>query len=292
MIVSPSPILSFVSPPFSTGAHFTTAVPSTRQRLKTQPQQKRGRRWRRRYTLVLLLAAFMGFVAYYNVDRTFTNEDRHYVHLLLPDLTEGCAVAMSYEAQLALIQRIQQALLTRAPLLSGIEEGTPRELKQVYLARKGFCYDRSRALEKIFVYTGFETRHVSVFKREPGVHPVKTVLFHHVRSHAISEVKTKRGWMIVDSNATWSGLDVDNNPVSMAQLATRYSGYPNYQPVRWLITVPDDDVNFYSEQSIHVYGLYSRHGRFFPPYTSYIPDYRIRGLLYNFEWTTNEVLSQ
>ena len=219
---------------------------------------------------------------YFNVDRTLTTDDYHYIQLLLPGVPVGSGRLLPYIRQLALVQRCQAAVRTRAPSFVGLPEGQLREPKQLYLKRQGMCYDRSRVLEKMFLYLGMATRHVALFKREPGVNALRTLLLHHVSSHAISEVLTARGWMIVDSNSPWLGLDQQHNPVSVHQLALRNS---RAHPLAWLSPLPAVDIAFYGPRDcIYVYGLYSRHGRFFPPYTSFIPDYRLRGLLYNFKW--------
>jgi hypothetical protein len=230
---------------------------------------------------VFLLGTLVGLINYYNVDKTVTAEDRKYIQLYLPGVVEGSGANMSYEDQIRIIQRVQQVLNERTRGWMGIPEGQPREPKQLYLEQTGMCYDRSRVLEKMFLYLGFETRHLALFTREPYVHSYTTVLFHHVPSHAISEIKTKHGWLMVDSNDIWLSLDLNNEPVSMHQLQERY--LRGQIPIEWKMPVIWRDQRFYNDRCIAVYGLYSRHGRFYPPYTSHIPDYRIRGLLYNFE---------
>lgn len=228
-------------------------------------------------SLVLVLLAF---ISYCNVDRTLTDEDRQYIHLYLPGVPEGIAPTLSFEEQIRLIEHAQQAVHQRTTGWDGIPEGQPREPKQLYLGRTGMCYDRSRVLEKIFTYLGFPNRHLAMFEREPNVHAYTTILLHHVSSHAISEVKTKKGWLMVDSNTLWLSLNDDYQPVSMPQLQQRYK---HGETIHWANPIVTEFDNFYNSRCIALYGLYSRHGRFYPPYISGVPDYRVRGLLYNFE---------
>ena len=227
-----------------------------------------------------LLVALTGLVIYCNVDKKLNEEDKRYIRLYLPGVAEGSAIHASYAEQLRLIQLAKQAVADRTRSWMGIPEGQPREPKQLYLGRSGVCYDRSRTLEKIFLYLGFENRHLSMFMREPDVHSYTTLLLHHVPSHAISEVLTSHGWLMVDSNDFWLSLDERGEPVSMNKLQLRYLAG---KPVKWKMPVLDIDNMFYNDRCIPIYGLYSRHGRFYPPYIHYIPDYRIRGLLYNFD---------
>jgi hypothetical protein len=276
MIVSFVPVFSFVG----TSGLTTTGSPANQQlQVAPAPANKRRNKRRMLWSTLLFLAAFSGLVAHYNVDKTLTDEDRYYIRLLLPGVEEGIAAHLPYEGQIELLQRSQQAIAARVSTFEPIPEGQPREPKQLYLGRKGQCYDRSRGLEKIFTYLGLPSRHVSLFMREPGVKGIVSVLFHHIPSHAISEVLTAKGWMLVDSNDPWLGLDELHNPISVHQMV---SSYETKRPLHWLTPKMGAPNSFYGGSCIYIYGLYSRHGRFFPPYTSYIPDYRVRGLLYNF----------
>lgn len=207
-------------------ATVTLTIPAPRrltaqQLRKPRSSANRPRLSRKRVVLTLLLC-LSALIAHYNVDRTLTADDRHYIQLMLPGVAEGSGHQASFPAQLALVHRCQQAVRARAPRYVGIPEGQPREPKELYLRRQGICYDRSRVLEKMFLYLGLETRHVSLFEREPETNAFTTLLFHHVHSHAVSEVLTSRGWMIVDSNIPWLGLDRQHRPVSVRQMAARY----------------------------------------------------------------------
>jgi hypothetical protein len=234
----------------------------------------------KRWIGVTLLLALLSFISYCNVDRTLTDEDRQYIRLYLPGTPEGIASKLSFEEQIKLIEKAQSAVHDRTTGWTPIPEGQPREPKQLYLRRSGLCYDRSRVLEKIFTYLGFTNRHLAMFEREANIHSYETILFHHTPSHAISEVLTKKGWLMVDSNSLWISLNDDYQPVSMPQLQHYYR---QEQEIHWAKPTDAQFNHFYNSRCIALYGLYSRHGRFYPPYISGIPDYRLRGLLYNFE---------
>lgn len=260
------------SPP-STPSYRAFPLPANRL-----PWLLRGRYRAARWALVALLT-LAGLIARYNVDDGLTDDDRFYIRRLLPGVAEGCAPRLPYQAQLALVGRSQRVLRTWVRAYTGIPQGQPREPRQVLLGHAGLCYDRSRVLEKMFTYLGLATRHVALFELEPGINPLKTLLFDRVSSHAVSEVLTRRGWLLVDSNDPWLGLDQHDNPVTVSWITACYA---QHRPVRWLRPAPARDAAFYGCSCLYVYGLYSRHGRFFPPYTAYIPDYNVRELLYNF----------
>jgi hypothetical protein len=231
-------------------------------------------------TCAVLLVTLIAFLNYYNVNKTVTAEDKHYIQLYIPGVAEGSGAKLPYPEQVRLIAQVQRAVGERTHGWQGLPEGQPREPKQLYLEQTGLCYDRSRVLEKIYLYLGFETRHLSLFAREANIHSYTTVLLHHVASHAISEVRTRHGWLMVDSNYKWLSLDTTGEPVSMNQMQKFYL---EGTPPQWSNSVVEDNVPFYNARCIAIYGLYSRHGRFYPPYTPFIPDFRLRGLLYNFD---------
>ena len=235
------------------------------------------RKW---WFFILFFIAFAALTNYFNVERTLTNEDRYYIKLYLPNVPADIAPSLSYEDQIKLIQQAQQAVYSRTIGWKGIPEGQPREPKQLYLGRTGLCYDRSRVLEKVFTYLGFTSRHLALFERQPYQHAFNTILFQHIPSHAISEVLTNKGWLMVDSNDLWVSLDSNRCPISMPQMQARYQ---RNEKINWASSVLKHEEIFFNKRCIALYGLYSRHGRFYPPYISGIPNFRIRGLLYNFE---------
>ena len=280
-MVNPQDTLSFVKQPLT--KPILSAKPATMQGSSVSGTWLKrsgflNRRWWWFFGLVFI--ALVAFVSYFNVDRTLTNEDRYYIRLYLPGLPEDIARNSSYESQIKLIQRAQQAVFLRTPGWIGIPEGMGREPKQLYLSRSGMCYDRSRVLEKIFTYMGFTIRHVAMFERQPYQHAFSTILFQHIPSHAISEVLTKKGWLMVDSNDLWISLDSNRKPVSMPQMQALYR---HGEKIQWKASVLPHDEAFYNKRCIALYGLYSRHGCFYPPYVKGIPDFRVRDLFYNFE---------
>jgi hypothetical protein len=193
-----------------------------------------------------------------------TDEDRVYGDRILAAAgVMPPGVDRTYEEQLRFIRDVQRAVEVAAPRLIGIPQGVEREPRDVFERKQGLCYDRSRAIEKILQTYGFETRHVSIFVIEPGASSWSSVLTPGSPSHAASEVRTTRGWMLVDSLYDFIGIDPERNPMDLAALAGGKGEV--HADVAYLRS------HFYQEPIVFVRGLYSRHGTFFPPFVP-VPD--------------------
>ena len=101
--------------------------------------------------------------------------------------------------------------------------------------RHGLCYDRSRTLDKAFSYMGFESRHVFLLFREDRSF-LGALLHRGHPSHAVTEVKTSRGWMFVDSNSPWIALTRQGQPVNADDVwrrADEFERRPQYLRSPW-----------------------------------------------------------
>jgi hypothetical protein len=155
--------------------------------------------------------------------------------------------------------------------------------------RKGFCYDRAVLMEKFFAHYGFPFRHVYLYFGEDGKSPTFFSLFNkNTTSHALLEVKTKKGWIVLGTNADWVGLTANGEVLNTATLkkALKQHGEPKLQndATKGLCfwNGKGDTFNY-------VYGLYSRHGNFFRNSSNevmslfhFIPDYNFSMLFDNF----------
>ena len=197
---------------------------------------------------------------------SLTDEDTVTIETVLQE--KGIALpagGAAYAEELTFILSVQDAVLEIAPIDQGIPYNTDREPKDLFQAGFGLCYDRSRAIEKILFYGGFKTRHVAIYSKEGTGSAIRSILTPGVPSHAVTEVKTRSGWLVVDSNQRWVSLDCNRMPVSIGEINNNFKDIcwdPNFVPVMNSI---------YSQDFVYVYGLYSRHGRFYPPY-DFFPD--------------------
>jgi Transglutaminase-like superfamily len=171
--------------------------------------------------LAVLSVCFVLFVVLrlHEVDNSVTEEDKRYIAKFLRSEKAGAPSGkMSYEEEIDYIVRVQKAVLGTAAGQAGIPFDKPREPKQLYRAKSGLCYDRSRAIEKILRAAGFETRHISIFSTHKTDSALKSLITPGVASHAVTEVLTSNGWLVVDSNHLWVSLDQQGSPVSIEQL--------------------------------------------------------------------------
>jgi len=209
-------------------------------------------------SLVLMLSSLLYINA---VDNDLTEEDLISIPLYLADIDPLPADA-DYEQELAYIQAVQHAVLDIASGNTGVPEGRRREPMQLYLSGSGLCYDRSRVMEKILHYAGFQTRHVFIIALEQDATPWSSFLSADVMSHAVTEVLTQKSWMVIDSNTNWVALASNRTPVSIRKI---HAYAKNTARIQWDRTPPND---IYNEPFTYLYGLHSRHITGFRTYST------------------------
>jgi len=211
---------------------------------------------------------------YLQVDNSITEEDKIYIGKILKDKkVTPPSKPISYEEEITLIINIQNSVLEVAHDNIGIPYNSPREPKDLYISKSGLCYDRSRSIEKISRYFGFQTRHISIYSTENTHSPFQSLITPKTSSHAVTEVLTLKGWIVVDSNVFWISLDGQGNPVSIEQIQS----HNNNRIISWAKPLPND---IYKKPFTFIYGLYSRHGRFYHPY-NFVPDMNYKELMQN-----------
>jgi hypothetical protein len=172
-------------------------------------------------------------------------------------LMRGAQPRPGFENQVAFITAVQDRVLKASPGRYGIPLGHPRELTDVLEARHGFCFDRSRAIETVLRTYGFKTRHIFVLSTAETASAVKSLVSPRVKSHVLTEVRTDRGWLLVDPDRRWIGLTADGKLATLDNLSGQ-KWRSKYEPML-------------GRPFIYLRGVYSRHGRFYPPYNA-IPD--------------------
>lgn len=226
--------------------------------------------------LVLALAATAGL---HNVSEAVTAEDTAFGERMLaeagytgPRRTFDLA---TFDGQIAAIRAVQDTAIRIAAKDDEVPFDRTREPKDVYELRRGLCYDRSRVIEKLLAVIGLETRHVSVYKTAARG-ALAAVLTPGNDSHALTEVQTSKGWIAVDPNVRWIGLTADGQALDVGGLRG-----VDLASVRWDGDGAVRPHAIFDEPYTFIRGLYSRHGRFYPPYTP-IPDVNWRQLASNF----------
>jgi transglutaminase-like putative cysteine protease len=247
----------------------------------SQKSKKRAQKIALWSLLALTITAI--FLWVHNVPTTPDATDKREIEALLiqagaPELLAGKAGAPTYEEQISQIRKVQSIILEAAPENNGIPRKETREPADLIAANAGLCYDRSRTIEKTLRLMGYEARHISIYKIADNS-VLKTLLTPMASSHAITEVLTDKGWLVVDSNRRWISTDKNGKPVSikhMRQIAQ--SSTEDF----WLPENADEQrPKIYDSPFIALLGLYSRHGEFYPPMTP-MPDINWAEFLQNF----------
>jgi len=225
---------------------------------------------------VFLLISVVLFIT--NVSDRVTAEDKIYISKILsefhvPPYTGG----PHFDQQIQFIHAVQKAVLQLSPRSAGIPYFHSREPKDLYESRSGLCYDRSRVIEKILRLNGFEVLHLSIYTRRPSKYRLIDLLSFPNNSHAISEVKTEKGWVVVDSNAPWISVAQDHHPVSIKTIEKEV----NIHPILWEPQYQHALSPILQEPFIYVIGLYSRTGKLYPPFPAPLPNVNWKELLYN-----------
>ncbi|MGB1077367.1 MAG: transglutaminase domain-containing protein [Bdellovibrionales bacterium] len=184
----------------------------------------------------------------------------------------------TFDEEIIYIQAVQDAVLDASELFLKIPLGQSREPQDLLSSGHGQCSDRARSIEKALKYSGFDVRFFSAFSSERTFIPEdirKNSKERFLRSHALVEVKTSKGWLIVDTNDRWISLDAENNPVS----AETWQNVKDKERFSWTNKNRGEIYWLLRGDFMIFYGLYSRHGLFYPPYTPYIPDINLQTMI-------------
>ena len=231
------------------------------------------------------------------VDNSITKEDCIYIKkFLYKGHVKPFRENPTYENEVEFIRDVQHAVLQFVPHGGPLPYGKSREPRDIYEAiasgQRGACCDKSRLIEKILRRHRFKTRHIFMYSKNNFGGKLLSCFwkclcfFHpHVKNHAVSEVLTKEGWLVIDSNSNWVSLDKQNNPHSMQNIECG-------RKILWKEPMCSDMKDICEGTFTFLYGLYSRRGRLYPPFIFCFPKHDIKfcifpdvnccELLYNF----------
>jgi len=191
-----------------------------------------------------------------------------------------------FSDEISMILNIQDAVFTRAPGNDMIPYGQPREPKNLYKLQSGYCSDRARTMDKAMRLAGFPSYYVSVYRNHPDYRAFQSFFItratdYDCHSHAVIEVKTSKGWIVVDTRNRWISLSKENAPVNLQamQVMDDVMAFP------WSALNPDPPYRFFENPFYIVYGLYSRHGKFYRPYIPMLPNVNWGEMRKNIFWS-------
>ena len=211
--------------------------------------------------IIFLMGLFFSLIYLSNVSTELTAEDK------AAFMAEGFLPSnhtLNYDEQIKLIANLQSQVLDKFPIGDGIPLFEEREPANLNTYRRGLCFDRSRYLDKLLKYKGFSTRHIYILY-DTGENFIISLLTKGHPSHAVTQVLTQRGWLVVDSNSNYLALDKNNTPISLDELEAENPEFSeSFRKKFWAII-----------------GLYSRNGAFYKPYLL-VPELNLIDFLANF----------
>ncbi|MAH04055.1 MAG: hypothetical protein CL561_00645 [Alphaproteobacteria bacterium] len=225
---------------------------------------------------LLCLICCIVILTTHNVSKEISAEDALYIERILNEsgVQSNKLIRSSYtdfDQEIEAIRTVQNSAFETAPNVKLIPKSTPREPKNLYLSDAAYCSDRARYIDKALRYLGFNTRYASLYLNSEERSFFSTLLTKSAQdsadSHALVEVETRRGWLIVDTRRHWISLTADGDVISLNALKDKPLSSYIWDKSNTEDAWPLLDKNFYI-----IYELYSRHGQFYPPYTKYIPD--------------------
>lgn len=230
----------------------------------------------RKIIVTVLLSSAVCFALYYlsHVNSELTLEDKHTIESL--GLSKDCSTLSDFDQEIHCIRAVQNFYqnwfpTTKSPPIKTLR--VPHEPAIILAQKWGACYDRARLIEKTLEYFGFHTRHVSAHHLRV---PFPWGYLFSTNSHAFSETLTKKGWMSVGSLTSFIGITKNGEILNTFQLREILK---NSEKRAQLEQQPSHD--YFNGDFYFIYGLYSRHGMFFPPFVP-IPDIDWGQIHYNF----------
>ncbi len=227
---------------------------------------RRGTRLFRRviwpWGVLLGMGAFLMvavFLSANGVDTTVTDQDREIIAKLGVD--DSCGQIDDHGDEMECISQVQAAIYERYPSTrDAFVKGVTDHRVADYDARGyGSCYDRATFIEQALRHYGFDVRRVAIFKSQSS--PLN-YLKPGIRSHALSEVKTSKGWMVVESIDPLLGVDRRGRIYTMGDIRQGLRE-GSIDDDTFGLAIPED---FFDGEFVYVYGLHSRHGYFFEPH--------------------------
>lgn len=175
----------------------------------------------------------------------------------------GAGPVLDDDGQRRMLTRIVQRVHASVQHLDPLPNERTREPIDVLRANTGVCFDRSRVIEKAARLAGFEARRVFLVY---GGWP--RLPFPGGPTHTLVEVRVRQGWVFLGTLTPVSGFAGDGRVWAVKDLrADVAKGGGALKKNAWIEVMSTD--------FLPVYGLYSRHGGHFPPYTP-VPDYSPR----------------
>jgi hypothetical protein len=244
--------------------------------------------------LLYVFIFFIAILVFNSQSVVNSKEDKQYIQAFSAEWKlqqNPDSIHADFENEIAFIRQLQESAVRSIQQVE-IPHQYFGNLKFYYTNRKGFCYDRAVMMEKFFLYYGFPFRHLYLFYDPSGNYPSAANFFkRNTPSHALLEVKTKKGWMVIGTNANWIGLSSNNEVIDIKEFKKQAGA--NKLALKYNPSIGESFWEGKGNKFRFIYGIYSRHGDFFNsmqdtgkasllPSFHILPDYNLSMLLENF----------
>lgn len=170
-----------------------------------------------------------------------------------------------FESQVRHVRWMQEKSHERMQMVKAMPYDIHRSASSVLEFGGGWCYDFSYWYEEALRVAGLKTRHAALYQDLGGF--AKTISTSQGLSHANTEVKTTKGWMLVEPTINKIWLDASGMPLDAKAVEEQVAeGNLVLEEEELALLYP-----LYNNPYFVVYGLYSRHGHFYKPFNK-VPD--------------------
>jgi hypothetical protein len=204
---------------------------------------------RRRKALIAIVTAAILLVGWWatSVDDSITEQDREAIGALV----RGCSLDST--TNITFVRSVQLCVLARV-VQRELPPGSLHEPQYVIRAGGGECYDRARIIEKTLRINGLRTRHVAQYDLDTV--GLLGLVRRGTPSHAALDVFIDGKWMSVGTVNAFLGLTSGGELVPTSLVSRLKSPTWKYEAPPAITAA----------KNVTIYGLWSRHGRFFPPF--------------------------
>jgi hypothetical protein len=219
---------------------------------------------RKKYLFAFFVFGFLAMVAvlaYAAVRHQISDEDRQALKSVLGEDWIGMNLAdSSFESQVRHVRWLQEESHERMHMAKAMPYDIHRSASNVLDFGGEWCYDFSYWYEEALRVAGLKTRHAALYQDLGGF--AKTIATSQGLSHANTEVKTAKGWMLVEPTINKIWLDALGMPLSAKAVEEQVAdGSLRLDESELALLYP-----LYKNPYFVVYGLYSRHGHCYKPF--------------------------
>lgn len=226
---------------------------------------------------IILCVALLSFAVWgvFKLTQITRNDNISTIFDVCAQLGAACTQTnQSFDKELECIKKVQIYYHNRGQNFNCSKSEKGRTIDWAFNNKSGCCFDIARLIASTLEHFEFEIRHTSLHQMKFPF-PVNYLL--PTKSHAVVEVRTSKGWVLIGSTSTFIGIDKSGKLYTAKSLRpeimnNRMDQFDGFRPE-----------NYFNGNYSVAYGLYSRHGLLYEPYVKYFPDIDWKQFSYNFK---------